>query len=85
MPPVKMRMPRQTRVKLRFQVMARWHLMAKRGKNALKLKTPSPALAKSSLCTRTLAQSPTLREDPVHLMEAAPTQPQGGHASQGVK
>ena len=37
--------PRQTRVKLRLQVTARQHLMAKRGKNALKLKTPSPCVS----------------------------------------
>ena len=39
--------------------MARWHQMAKRGRNALKLKTPSLALAKSSVHTRTPTQSPT--------------------------
>ena len=85
MPLVQMRMQRQARVKLRFRVTARQHLMAKRGKDALKSKTPSVALAKSSVCTRTLTQSPTPGEDPVHLVEAAPTQPQGGHASQGLE
>ena len=56
---MKMRMPRPARVKLRFQVMARQHPMAKRGKDALKSKTPSPILAKSLVCMRTLTQSPT--------------------------
>ena len=60
MPPMKIRMLRQTRVKLRLQAMARQHPMAKRGKNALKLKTPSTALAKSLVCTRTPTQSLTL-------------------------
>ena len=57
--PVKIRMPRPTRVKLRFRATARQHLMAKRGKDALKSKTPSLALAKSSVHMRTLTQSPT--------------------------
>ena len=48
-PPVKMRMPRPARVKLRFRVMARWHPMVKRSKDTLKSKTPSLALAKSSV------------------------------------
>ena len=60
MPPVKMRMPRPARVKLRFQAMVRWHPMVKRGKDALKSKTPSLALAKSSVHMRTLTQNPTL-------------------------
>ena len=56
---MEMRTPRQTRMKLRLQAMARWHLMVKRGRNTLKLKTPSPALAKSLVCTRTPTQSQT--------------------------
>ena len=64
MAPMKMRMPRQTRVKLRLQAMARQHPMAKSGKNTLKLKTPSLALAKSLVCTRTPTQSLTLRRRP---------------------
>ena len=60
-PLMEMRMPRQTRVKLRLQATARWHLMAKRGKNTLKLRTPSLALAKSLVRMRTLTQSPTPR------------------------
>ena len=58
MPPVKMKMLRQTRVGQRLQAMARWHHMAKMGRHALKLMTPSPALAKSSVHTRT--QTPSL-------------------------
>ena len=61
MPPVEMRMPRQTRVKLRLQVMARQHQMVKRGKNPLKLKTPSLELAISSVRMRTPTQSLTPR------------------------
>ena len=53
--------------------MARQHPMAKRGKDALKSKTPSPILAKSLVCMRTLTQSLTLGEDPVHQAEVAPT------------
>ena len=60
-PMMKIRMPWQTRVKLRLQAMARWHPMVKRGKNALKLKTPSPALVKSSVHMRTPTQSLTSR------------------------
>ena len=60
--PVKMKMPRQTRVGQRPQVMARWYQMAKRGRYALKLKTPSPALAKSSVHTRT--PTPRRRSSP---------------------
>ena len=40
MPPMKMGMLRPARVKWRFQAMARWHPMAKRGKDALKSKHP---------------------------------------------
>ena len=56
---VKIKMPRQTRVGPRLQAMARWHQMAKRGRNILKLKTPSPALARSSADMRTQIQSLT--------------------------
>ena len=56
---MKMRTPRLARVKWRFQAMARWHSMVKRGKDTLKSKTPSLALAKSLVCTRTLTQSLT--------------------------
>ena len=63
---VKMKMPRQTRVGLRLQVMARWHQMAKRGRNALKLKTPSLALARSLVDMRTQTQSPTPGRKPSH-------------------
>ena len=51
---------RQTRMGSRLQVTARWHQMAKRGRNTLKLKTLSPALARSLVDTRTQTQSPTL-------------------------
>ena len=50
-----------TRVKPKLQVTARWHLMVKRGKNALQLKTPSPVLAKSSVHMKTPTHSLTLR------------------------
>ena len=65
-PLVKMRMPWQTRVKPRLQVMARQHPMVKRGKNALKLKTPSPVLVKPSVCRRTQTKSlaPRRRSSP---------------------
>ena len=58
-PPMKMRMPRPATVKLRFRAMARQHLMVKRGKDTLKSKTPSLALAMSLVHTRTLTQSLT--------------------------
>ena len=51
---VKMKMLRQTRVGLRLQATARWHQMVKRDRNALKLKTPSLALARSSVHMRRL-------------------------------
>ena len=59
-PPMKMRMLRQTRVKPRLQATVGQHPMVKRGKNTLKLKTPSPVLAKSSVSMRTPTQSLTL-------------------------
>ena len=57
---LKMKMPKQTRVGSRLQAMARWHQMAKRGRNAFKLKTPSLALARSLVDMRTQTQSLTL-------------------------
>ena len=57
---VKMKPLRQTRAGSRLQVMARWHQMVKRDRNALKLKTPSLALARSLVGTRTQTQSLTL-------------------------
>ena len=59
MPPVKMRMWRPARVKLRSSATARWCPMAKRGKDTLKSRTPSLALATSSVHMRRLTQSPT--------------------------
>ena len=55
---VKMKIQKQTRAGSRLQATARWHQMAK---NALILKTPSPALAMSSVHTRTQTQSLNLR------------------------
>ena len=56
---VKMKMAKQTRAESRLQVMARWNQMAKKGRNTLILKTPSLALARSLVDTRTQTQSPT--------------------------
>ena len=55
--------------------------MVKRGKDILKSKTRSLALATSSVHTRKLTQ----REDPTHPAEAVPTQPQGEHTFQGLE
>ena len=59
--------------------------MVKRDRNALKLKTPSLALARSSVHTMTLTQSLTPREDPIHPVKAAPNKPQGGQPPQGIQ
>ena len=58
---VKTKMPNQTRVGSRLQAMARWHQMAKKGRNALILKTPSPTLARSLVHMRTQTRSLTLK------------------------
>ena len=55
----KMTMLKKTRAGPRPQAMARWHQMAKNGRNALIFKTPSPALASSSADMRTQTQSLT--------------------------
>ena len=56
--PGKMTMPKK-RVGSRPRVMGRWHQMAKKGRTTLILKTPSLALARSSVDTRTQTLSPT--------------------------
>ena len=55
----KMTMLKKTRVGLRPQVIDRWHQMVKKGRNTLIPKTPSPALARSSVDMRTQTQSLT--------------------------
>ena len=54
---VRMKMLKQTKAGSRLQAMARWHQMAKNGRNALILKTSSVALARSSVHTRTDPES----------------------------
>ena len=56
----KMTMPKKTRAGLRPQVMDRWHQMGKKGRKTLIPKTPSLALARSSVDTRTQTRSLTL-------------------------
>ena len=53
----KMTMPKKTRAGSKPLVTGRWHQMAKKGRSTLTPKTPSPALARSSVDTRTQTQS----------------------------
>ena len=73
----KMTMPKK-RVGLRPRVMDRWHLMVKKGRTALILKTPSPALARSLVDMRTQTQSLTPGRKSSPLAKVVPKKPQGG-------